>query len=129
MVVVFSPIGYIVHPVIDGNIHHYSKRVSIGVRSLQMEMERIIVRKKCSKSLALTSRLSAHINTLSVIERQKLESQRAKLEKTLLSAEKLISYPFPPNFFNNLINELSVTSLLYFNDNTDQIFFKSETYV
>ena len=42
---ILSVLGFIVHPVIDGNIMHRSKQVSVGERSLCKELAMITAKK------------------------------------------------------------------------------------
>ena len=83
----FLQIGYIFHPVVDGDTRHHSKRVYIGKRLLQKEIPQIIVWKTHAQALTLTAILNANVNTLSVTEIQKLELRQSKLEKKLASVE------------------------------------------
>ena len=50
----------------------------------------------------------------------KMEKQRLVFEKELSSSERLIAHPFPINFYQSLINELSATNIHLVNDVGEQ---------
>ena len=43
---ILSKIGFLVYPVVDGDVRHHSKRISVGERSLKREIARIDVKKQ-----------------------------------------------------------------------------------
>ena len=55
-------------------------------------------------------------NNLSKQERKQIENERKLMEKSLKVAEKMISFPFPKSFYSDLVDKLSATNLLLFND-------------
>ena len=118
---VFSRIGFIVHPIVDGDVRHHSKQVSVGKRALEKQIAQINVKKKRLKALALTAKLNSSKNNLSMQEQKQIENERKLMEKSLKVAKKMISAPFPKSFYSDLVDELSATNLLLVNEVGGQV--------
>ena len=54
---VFSRIGFIVHPIVDGDVRHHSKQVLVGKRALENQIAQINVKKKTVKSTCINSKI------------------------------------------------------------------------
>ena len=76
-----------------------------------------------AKALALSARLS-HNNGVDLIkeERYKLIQDCCLLEKKLSSTEKEISYVFPTNYYQALVDGLSTTDLFSANDTGGKVY-------
>ena len=98
------------YPIVDGDIRHHSKQISVGSQSLIKKIARINVKNR-AKALALTAQMGNDITCLSPAVQIKMEKQRLIFEKELSSSERLIAHPFPINFYQSLINDFSVTTL------------------
>ena len=53
---VFSRIGFIVYPIVDGDVPNHSKQISVGKRALEKQIAQINVKKKV-KSTRINSEI------------------------------------------------------------------------
>ena len=60
---IFSILGFHVYPIIDEDIRHHSKMVSVGKRSLQREIANLNVMKNRSMALTITAMINDTVDT------------------------------------------------------------------
>ena len=109
---IFSILGFHVYPIIDEDIRHHSKMVSVGKRSLQREIANLNVMKNRSMALTITAMINDTVDT----KKRRTWIPAIFLEKSLISSERLIPNPFPTSFYNDIIHALSTTTLMSPND-------------
>ena len=68
---ILSRVGFVFHPIVDGDTHHHSKLVSYGERTLQKEIARVNVQSNRVKALALTAKINSTSSELSANDKKK----------------------------------------------------------